>query len=227
MMKRKRTRARAAPAASAIIVEDTKQVTMPLLRALREALTNSTIGFEQTNLAKDLVKFDLSGTPIRAFARESYSVFPLLQREAELFWMGAVLIFKRELGTYRLNSISLVVFKGDAIDERKTPLFRAEWDYLEDHGVDHAQPHWHVYPRILDGKEESGQDFSDFRAAEIEDVGLVDPQWATASNFHYAMGSRWDVEAGHQQSLADVEQISKWIKGCIEYCRTQLAWLLR
>lgn len=138
MPKKRQSRLRRSQIPSAIVVEQPNQVITRVRRAFREALRNNSVAFEEVRLARGEVKFELSGTAIKATARDRYSVFPLLQREAELFWLGAALIFVRELGNYRLKSISLIIFKGEAIDERKTPLFRAEWDNPES-GTSHAQ----------------------------------------------------------------------------------------
>ena len=216
----------------AIVVERPNQVTTRVLKALREALGDNTIAFEEVSLARGEVRFELSGTAIKATARDRYSVFPLLQLEAELFWLGAALIFVRELGNYRLKSIGLIVFKGDAIDERKTALFRAEWDNPEP-GTSHAQPHWHVYPRIIDGKvsaEEVDRNLTDEPNSVdlgVETIADEDPEWKTASNFHYAMSSRWHSEGigHHQENLSEIDNVVRWIKSCISYSREQLVWL--
>jgi hypothetical protein len=217
--------------ATAIVVEEPNKVTTPLLRVIRESLGDNNIGFDEVILAKGDVKFQLSGTAVKAMARDRYSVFPLLQREADLFWLGGSLIFARELANYRLKSVSLIVFKGDAIDETKTALFRAEWDSPEP-GTDHAQPHWHVYPQIIDGKSNVSEfdrymkyesDLNDEPVTTLD----ADPARDTARNFHYAMASRWHTDgiSYHQQGLTNVESVVKWIEGCIDYSRKQLDWL--
>ena len=229
--KRQRPRRRSEPP-SAIVVEQPNQVTSPVLRAIREALGYNEIGFEPVGLARGEIKFELSGTPIRAMARESYAVFPLLQLEAELFWLGAALVFDGELGNYRLKSISLLVFKGEAFDERKITLFRAEWDNLES-GTIHAQPHWHVYPRVIESRVSVDMDsdtlasHSDLLDFQVESTVEEDPEWGTASNFHYAMSSRWAIEGiGHHQAhLTEIDDLIRWIKSCIGYSRDQLRWL--
>src|SRR5215216_2447048 len=129
---------------AAIIVEDPAAVTTPVLKVLREILRDRSVQFEGIELAKNEVKFVLSGTYTKGTARDKYSVFPLLQMGEELFWLGSYLVFKRELGVYKLLSVGLIVFKGEALDERKTALLRAEWDNQSE-GTIHAQPHWHVY----------------------------------------------------------------------------------
>jgi hypothetical protein len=232
MRKKRPSRQHRSKDATAIVVENPNQVMNRILRAIRDALGNDRIGFEMINRARDEVKFELSGTPIRAMARESYAVFPLLQLEAELFWLGAALIFKRELGNYRLKSISVLVFKGEAFDERKTALFRAEWDDPEP-GTIHAQPHWHVYPRLIESKESlaaagdtpaDGFDLMDFG---IEGPIAEDPEWRSAPNFHYAMSSTWAIEGigHHQANLTNVEDLVRWISSCIGYSQGQLRWL--
>lgn len=217
----------------AIVVEDPDEIITRVLKAFRYALGDKTIGFEKVTLARDEVRFQLSGSPIRATARDRYSVFSLLRLQAELFWLGAALVFKSKLGDYELKSISLVIFKGDAFDERKTTLFRAEWDNPEP-GAIHAQPHWHVYPRFIENKtnlEANGSELTphqtDFVDSETEIEEDEHSKWKTAANFHYAMSSRWALDGAgqHQLSLIDVEDLIRWINGCIAYSRDQLRWL--
>lgn len=231
MPKKSQRRQRRSEIPSAIVVEQPTQVTTRVLRALREALGDKSISFEEVRLVRDEVKFELSGSPIRAIARDSYAVFPLLRLEVELFWLGAALVFERRLGTYRLKSISLVIFKGEAFDERKTVLFRAEWDEPEP-GTIHAQPHWHVYPRLIGDKVSLVAESSNRNESDLLDFGREmtvdeDPEWKTASNFHYAMSSRWAIEGigNHQANLSEIDDLVRWITSCIGYSRDQLRWL--
>lgn len=231
MHKKKRPSQRRIEVPSAIVVEHPNRVTNPLLRAFREALGNNSIAFEEVSLARGEVKFELSGSSIRAVARDNYAVFPLLQLQVALFWLGGALIFERKLGNYRLKSISLVIFKGDAFDDRKTALFRAEWDD-PDSATIHAQPHWHVYPRPIESKVNVMEDANLTREVELLDFGTdqaspEDPRWKTASNFHYAMSARWapDGVGHHRANLSEIKEIVRWIKSCIGYSRDQLRWL--
>jgi len=218
---------------AAIIVERPTSVTTPVLRVIRELLRDNSIQFEETELANNEVKFALSGTSIKGTARDKYSVFLLLQIGEELFWLGSYLIFKRELGVYRLLGISLIIFKGEALDERKTALLRAEWDNQEPEII-HAQPHWHVYPRFPE-KEEAGAEPTDDMDAEYINLLLetdesedYDSEWPTSSNFHYAMASRWhtttDMNA-HQEKLNNLDNLLTWIRGCVSYCNGQIRYL--
>jgi hypothetical protein len=195
-------------------------------------LGDNSIQFDEIVLANDEVKFELSGTSIKGTAREKYSVFLLDQVKAELLWLGGALIFKRELGVYWLKSVSLLIFKGDAFDERKTALLRAEWDNPEP-GVMHAQPHWHVYPRFIGKLEEKAEleedtDVSIFEPSESKpEYEIQDSDWPTSANFHYAMASTWQTTGinSHQEKLNDLNYLLNWLRGCITYTREQLAWL--
>lgn len=218
-----------------IMVERTAQVKGPCQRLLRETLGTKAIDFEEIILANDEVKLALSGSAIKGTAREKYSVFPLLSVAAELFWLGASIVLKRQTGSYRIKSVSLVVFKGDAIDERKTALFRAEWDSQDSPTAPiHAQPHWHVYPRLMkqldgldDEQEETPQGSDPYYWRETEQTE-EDWQWPASANFHYAMASRWHLDqrtGTSQEDLSEIETLLNWMKGCITYSRQQLRFL--
>lgn len=233
-MAKRRTRLLSAsqPFTADITVEDPAEVIKHVLKVIRDLLQNRSVQFEPVELAKNEVKFVLSGTSTKGTARDKYSVFSLLQVGEELFWLGSYLQFKRELGRYTLLSIGLIIFKGDASDERKTALLRAEWDN-QSVGTAHAQPHWHVYPRFPEkgaaleivGKEDGeGVEFTSERE-ETEDYDL---EWPTSANFHYAMASRWHASpdtASHQERLNDLDGLLNWIRGCVGYCRGQLTFL--
>jgi hypothetical protein len=195
-------------------------------------LGDNSIQFDEVALPKNEIKFELSGSPIKGTAREKYSVFLLTQVGAELLWIGGALIFKREVGIYRLKSVSLLIFKGDAFDERKTALLRAEWDNPES-GVIHAQPHWHVYPHLI-GKLEEKPEFEEdpaigiFEPPEDETENEIkDSAWPNSANFHYAMASTWQANGvnSHQEKLNDLDYLLDWLRGCITYTREQLVWL--
>ena len=217
---------------AAIVEENPARVTTRVLRVLRELLGNPSIQFEETTLANNEVKYSLSGTYTRGTARDRYTVFPLLQEGEELFWLGSYLIFRRELGLFRLLSVSLIIFKGEALDERKTALLRAEWD--NDMGTLHAQPHWHVYTRSNERDETDEAIIEDLNLESVEESldnrepHDHDPDWPTSTNFHYAMASRWHASSDlnlHQVSLDNVDSLLTWIKGCVTYCRGQLSFL--
>src|SRR4029078_4662141 len=97
----------------AIVVDRPTKVTTQVLRAFRDLLDDSSISFAEVQLPKNEVKFELSGTSVRGVARDKSSVFSLVQTETELFWLGASLVFRKELGQYKLKSVSLIIFKGD------------------------------------------------------------------------------------------------------------------
>jgi hypothetical protein len=220
------------PSPEAIVVDRPSKVTTPVLRVLKEILGNNSIKFDEIVLANDEIKFELSGSASKGTAREKYSVFLLDQVGTELLWLGGALIFKRELLVYRLKSISILIFKGEAFDERKTALLRAEWDNPES-GAMHAQPHWHVYPRFI-GKPEEGSRFEEEASVSVfapsEDAPKYeaqDSEWPTSADFHYAMASTWQTNGinFHQEKLNDLDYLLNWLRGCIVYTREQLVWL--
>lgn len=229
-----RTKLKANPSTPphAIIVDSPSEVTGPCLKVLRTLLKNPSIAFHETPQANNEVKCGLTGSPVQAIARDKYSVFLLLSA-AELFWLGTTLVFKRELGRYHLMSASLVIFKGDTFDE-KTPLLRAEWDNPDPTTtIEHAQPHWHVYPRFINRDWTNSQmvDTVTFQSFDLTAAGAThsdveDLAWPTSANFHYAMASTWHSEAnGCQEKLNELSRLLGWLTGCISYSRNQLNFL--
>jgi hypothetical protein len=229
---RTRAQSRSPSVPNSIVVDRPTQVTTQVLRAFRDLLKDSSISFAEVPLANNQVKFELSGSPVRGIARETYAVFSLLQTKTDLFWLGSSLVFEEKLGRYNLKSVSLIIFKGDVIDQKKIPLLRAEWDIIEA-GVLHAQPHWHIYPRFLRESQNPDVDAQDqlepieFSAeAQLNDTEL-DQDWPTSANFHYAMASTWQANGidAQQEKLNDLDSLIRWIYGCVSYSRQQLDWL--
>jgi hypothetical protein len=100
-------------------------------------------------------------------------------------------------GQYVLASFNIRVFSGHARDDRKTPLFRAEW---MSGTTGPGQPHWQLFEN---------------RAA--------DQAWPTAHRFHFAMCSAWHDGGGAGAIEFDSkQQLARWISGCLKYIKSEL-----
>ena len=101
-----------------------------------------------------LVTKDLSRSSTATGDRQNrHNVVPLLATKSDTYWINISLTFLPIFGksqqktnpqSFQFSGISIRVFKGLMTDEKKQPLFRAEWDTLTEEN-NHAQPHWHVY----------------------------------------------------------------------------------
>jgi hypothetical protein len=112
-----------------------------------------------------------------------HHIVPLLAVGADTYWLNLSLTFlpkfthsKQEKSPreFQFSGASIRIFKGLATEDKKEPLFRAEWDLLKKDN-NHAQPHWHVYKsfqtRDINNK---GEDFESLiESNEAQDFGEV------------------------------------------------------
>lgn len=163
-----------------------------------------------------------------ARAKYSYRVVPIFNTLDKNLWLGASLEFQYRQGKTFLVAASVIVFEGEATDEEKIPLLRAEWELSETSPVIHAQPHWHVYagrinpqPSEVTFAEEAVEFFSETSNSEAD----LD-HWENAQWFHFAMSSQWHT-AHAQPIYADFDGImtKNWLSGCIKYTMDQIRWL--
>ena len=237
MPKRRHFRQQAQESASqGIIVEAIESVTNGCRDVIRPIINNWNLNFVQENLARRRIKCTLTGAGVsNAITRERYAVHELLEKESTTYWLAISLYFQFQAGKYRLESISLIVFKGSRFDDTKTPLLRAEWDCSDETGLSkHAQPHWHIYSAALNTKEGVGVsefdkplDVEPFSPITNETTEFDETLQGEIDKFHFAMASKWHLEENFslQEELNSVEALTRWIKGCINYIREQLSYL--
>jgi hypothetical protein len=205
----------------------------PLLQSFLPDAT--AVAFTNAPLANNESEFQMTGvSATTAIARNRYSVLPLLTTKKSRFWFAVVFRFKAGLRDSRLINVSVVVFEGEAVNQYKTPLLRAEWDEWIDTSK-HAQPHWHVYSSTVDTLVSSNDFVAGSENKALEDFGeeKLDPSgptlsssWLDADHFHFAMAAQWHSETteSHQVQLSE-DGLLKWIEGCIVYTRDQLIYL--
>jgi|GEM_PF-4931515 len=208
--------------------------------AIEKALNCTHIGFnEQHVISRNRKLYILTGTEATlAEAKYKYSVIPFFRSQNGIYWLAASLEFEFQQGIYRIVSVSFLIFKGDATDNRKSALLRAEWACPQKTDrTRHAQPHWHIYPSHIN--KTSAEERIGFKAgAEIqifnaEALGIepheeTDVQWQRSEKFHFAMAARWHSEGNdaHQEEM-QAGGILKWLEGCIKYTWNQFAFLYR
>ena len=172
----------------------------------------------------------------KAEAKYTYSVVPFLQLGLRQFWLAVALEFEFHQGVYDLANVSMLVFEGEAYDERKSALMRAEWDCNQPKTPPaHAQPHWHIYPSRLSKQiEEDRAEFGEKSEAVafVPEVDGVDSnsernlKWDRAERFHFAMSARWANE-GNESHVAEMTSggLLKWLEGCLRYIRSEFEYL--
>jgi len=118
--------------------------------------------------------------------------------------------------------ISLSVYDGDEFDEKKTQLFRAEWDDMNNQSEVHSQPHWHItsnqaLERIFnDYVDDSDYDYL-VPFFKLEKSKIID-----VDKLHFAMNGNWQNNDSHIHKIESPEQITSWLKGLLMHIRTEL-----
>ncbi|MCI0692843.1 hypothetical protein L0337_12670 [candidate division KSB1 bacterium] len=207
---------------------------------IEKTLNYKHIGFnEQRGIPGNRKLYILTGAEAtQAEAKYKYAVIPFFKSQNGIYWLAASLEFEFRQGIYLIVSVSLLIFKGEATDNRKSALLRAEWACPQKNDLArHAQPHWHIYPSHIN-KESAGvrtefkadaeiQTF-DPEALEIEPHEGTVVEWERAEKFHFAMAARWHSEGNdaHQEKM-QAGGILKWLEGCIKYTRDQFTFLYR
>jgi hypothetical protein len=149
-----------------------------------------------------------------------YSVIPFFETEIAKYWVGVSVDI--ELGRQcSLRDVSLIVFEGEVTDPVKNAAFRAEWHDFDDTERRHAQPHWHVYSIIDESIRESWTilkkepEIRDFKADKLP----------PSKQFHFAMGSQWQLSSDSHMVRLDFNNLYKWLNGCINYILGQFCYL--
>jgi hypothetical protein len=120
------------------------------------------------------------------------------------------------------TQISLSVFQGDELDEKKNQLFRAEWDDYNNFEEKHAQPHWHIT-----SSQEIENTFKEY-AEVINASGFVNvfeeekQRIFDVKKIHFAMNADWQNSGTFVYKIENEEQVVKWLQGMLRYLKTEL-----
>ncbi len=221
-----------------IVVSQIESVTDVCRATIEPIIKIQYLGFNQEALARRRFKCMLVGgaEATRAYERETYTVHPFPEVGSDLYWLAVALYFQFEKGRYKFEGVSLLVFRGRANDPTKTAVLRAEWDCTNKVGhTVHAQPHWQIFPTAIDSLADRGRpafdeqtkvrefDPSEESVEEVNDVETL----KRVSDFHFAMAAKWHCEenAPQQVPLNQVDELVRWMKGCISYTIEQLRYL--
>lgn len=138
---------------------------------------------------------------------------------------------------YYLAGVSIAVFYGQATDEDKLLMFRAEWDNKEDDetSIIHPQPHWHIhnigssvkagdisdFNTFLGMKQEEPPDFLEELAPESEEI--LTSKIANLSGFHFAMSAGRIFGQPNKHVLTEAN-LKIWLKESITHISEQLKY---
>ncbi|MGQ0655137.1 MAG: hypothetical protein ACT4P4_23215 [Betaproteobacteria bacterium] len=147
------------------------------------------------------------------------SVQPQSAREY-LFGLQVVFTGPRERDQVLISAAMMLAVRIAAADS-PTPLVRAEWDAQG--VVDHAQPHWHIYPRPAAQVE-----LNLAEAPELNGGDLQSLFWRTGG-IHWAMAADWFVHAhaarAYEYDFKTIDSLANWLGGCLGYVRKQLEYI--
>lgn len=121
--------------------------------------------------------------------------------------------------------ISLSVFQGQADNDFKHQLFRAEWDDYNNPEERHPQPHWHITSnQVIENTFEEIANLSDsdtfLSMLKEEKSKIVD-----INKFHFAMIGNWINDETHIHLLDNEERIIKWFQGILSHMKIQLEYV--
>lgn len=122
--------------------------------------------------------------------------------------------------------ITISIFQGDASDNKKNQLFRAEWDDYNNPNEKHPQPHWHItsnqaientFTELIEEDEEEG-----FAAIILneEKSKIID-----INKIHFPMNGNWMNDDGHIHLINDNAKMVKWFQGFFSTMREQLEYV--
>lgn len=122
--------------------------------------------------------------------------------------------------------ITISIFQGEASDNIKNQLFRAEWDDYNNPDERHPQPHWHItsnlaientFTELIEEDEEQG-----FAALILneEKSKIID-----INKIHFPMNGDWMNGGGHIHLINDNHKMIKWFQGFFSTMREQLEYV--
>lgn len=182
--------------------------------------------------------FDSFGTTDRSISIRVIP-FPFLAN----YWLHFSIHFKghsKGVGskTYDnyLSGVSIAIFYGQATDQDKLLMFRAEWDNKEDDetSIPHPQPHWHIHNAGSNVKAEDVSDFNTFLGWRTEEIPnfldeletqkvKIQPLPANLSGFHFAM-SAGEILGQPSKHILTESNLKIWLEESIKHIRQQLEY---
>lgn len=230
---------------SALIVDDPATIVRSCVRCIGDVLGAKGLKFAKYNTPEGN-RWELrSGFDCTAYDKRRDQYYPVIPLDPSSilkdnpYWLTFSLLFVPTLARYRLEAISLFVFRGPIGDREKDAFFRAEWYIPADDNKRDAQPHWHVY-RTLQDKEPPTDEVTDFHAftsaEEVKEFGeevdsshpkteLAKKKNVPFEKFHFAMASSWHLNDEYQRNFKTEQSLVDWLSRCIQYIRGQLNYV--
>lgn len=162
------------------------------------------------------------------FAESKQRQVPVLPYVADRFgipthWVAVAFTGESISNRTYISHVSIQIYKGEATDNRKELLFRAEWDAAQDVAVRHGQPHWHFHrkrdeePLYLDFPVQSLE-------ADVTDIG-EQPEWLYR-HFHFPMASRFHEGVADCVVQSSEDHLLRWVFQTLAYVLDELEIVL-
>ncbi|MCL5035963.1 MAG: hypothetical protein M1269_02490 [Chloroflexi bacterium] len=224
-----------------LVVQDPRKILKKCSNCILKKLeTRSEVFFDDTPIRSGQV--DIYNLHSKEFIMVIYKdrkipLIPLLETELsespDSYWLALSIIFSPYVGRFKLNGISIKVFKGIRSDTNKDLFFRAEWHSPKnDNDTDHAQPHWHVH-RAFEGIKEVYDSIDPIDSSKPEDFGeSIQSKEADLKSLpsfdkiHFAMASTWHINEGHKINFKE-ETLINWLGGCVNYIKNEIAYMTK
>lgn len=220
---------------------DCQKVFQTLLNDSSVGLTERRLGFRSS--------YSLVGAAqTNARAHDLYSVLPFFESKTDFYWIAATIDFSEQAKQTILENVTIILFKGLAVDGEKVPLIRIEWSFKEDDAKAlHAQPHWHVYPSSINRDLEQYREFiAESESSPKEFTGVTEfgesstdnsraSEWLGSEKIHFAMVSRWHEEIWNtdkegptpHHGTMQIDKLAQWLEGCLRYLLHQLEYVYK
>lgn len=148
------------------------------------------------------------------------------QEVSAIKWFNSYWVYLEIRFENKNSFITISVFQGEANDNIKNQLFRAEWDDYNNPNEKHPQPHWHItsnqaientFTELIEDDEEGG-----FAALILneEKSKIID-----LNKIHFPMNGNWMNDGGHIHLINDNSKMVKWFQGFFSTMREQLEYV--
>jgi hypothetical protein len=188
--------------------------------------TESNLKFRHKDFNQFVIDGDIISKAINIHGNERTEVNVLYWFDN--FWIYIEISFVASESEFPKTFISISIFEGEAIEEKKNHLFRAEWDSF-DNNVSHPQPHWHLHPYKHHYK--IYENFEAFNELQNENgfEALIDNnanRIIDIKKMHFAMDGEWANNVGHIHSLSNKDALTNWMQGLLAHIKYQMSYAL-
>jgi hypothetical protein len=196
-----------------------------IIKACKLHFTESEFGLKKADINKFSIQGNIMSKALNIHEAGNFDINVL--HWFDNFWVYLEISFIPSLNSFPSTFVSISFFQGEASDNLKSQLFRAEWDHHDDN-TEHPQPHWHIHP--LKYQHKIYEDFEAF-------VGLIEEENSATTalseenkivdikKIHFAMNGQWSAQLGHVNKASEVNLLTNWMQGLFQHVKSQLHYV--